>query len=225
MKNLATAAIIAASMSSAHVSAQTLTVSITNLMNGMNLTPALVAAHPSGTSLFAVGTAASPELEALAEGGATGGLETILDATTAVRGSTAGLTAPGVTAADVMLNTDATPTNTSLTILAMLVPTNDAFIALNIDIPTADGTYTYHINVYDAGTEANDELAANMPDPASTADTGATVGAAGTDANGMVHIHRGALGDTDGAAGNSDLDSTIHRWLNPGAVVTVTVVN
>ena len=43
------------------------------------------------------------------------------------------------------------------------------------------------------------------------------------DANTTVHIHRGALGDTDAAAGVSDLDSRVHRWLNPVIRVTITV--
>lgn len=43
----------------------------------------------------------------------------------------------------------------------------------------------------------------------------------GTD--GPVHIHRNVLGDTSDTAGASDLDSRIHRWLNPVARVTITV--
>ena len=40
---------------------------------------------------------------------------------------------------------------------------------------------------------------------------------------GNVHIHRNALGDSDPTGGASDLDSSIHRWLNPVARVVVTV--
>jgi hypothetical protein len=114
----------------------------------------------------------------------------------------------------------------------MLLPTNDAFAGLNaIEIPTVPGTYVFDVPAYDAGTEANDELitgggapgAAGIPaDPGGLAGTGGT-GAAGTDANPNVHIHRGSLGDTDAAAGNSDLDSRVHRWLNPVVRVTITV--
>jgi len=43
----------------------------------------------------------------------------------------------------------------------------------------------------------------------------------GTD--GPVHIHRNTLGDTSATAGASDLDSTVHRWLNPVAKVTIVV--
>lgn len=40
---------------------------------------------------------------------------------------------------------------------------------------------------------------------------------------GIVHIHRNVLGDTDNTAGVSDLDATVHRWLNPVARITVIV--
>ena len=43
------------------------------------------------------------------------------------------------------------------------------------------------------------------------------------DANSNVHIHRNTLGDTDPTGGVSDLDSTVHRWLNPVVRVVVTV--
>ncbi|MFT6270723.1 MAG: hypothetical protein ACJAVV_003562 [Alphaproteobacteria bacterium] len=43
----------------------------------------------------------------------------------------------------------------------------------------------------------------------------------GTD--GPVHIHRNTLGDTSASAGSSDLNSTVHRWLNPVAKVTIVV--
>ncbi|MEJ2742738.1 MAG: spondin domain-containing protein [Gammaproteobacteria bacterium] len=43
----------------------------------------------------------------------------------------------------------------------------------------------------------------------------------GTD--GPVHIHRNVLGDTNASGGISDLDATVHRWLNPVARITITV--
>ncbi|MFK7887567.1 MAG: spondin domain-containing protein [Gammaproteobacteria bacterium] len=43
------------------------------------------------------------------------------------------------------------------------------------------------------------------------------------DREGLVHIHRNVLGDTDAAGGISDLDSRVHRWLNPVARLTITV--
>ena len=40
---------------------------------------------------------------------------------------------------------------------------------------------------------------------------------------GNVHIHRNTLGDANPAGGRSDLDATVHRWLNPVARLTVIV--
>lgn len=123
-------------------------------------------------------------------------------------------------------------TDSVLSVVAMLLPTNDAFAGLNsISIPTDPGTYVFNVPAYDAGTEANDELltgggapgVAGIPaDPGGLTGTGGT-GAAGADSNTNIHIHRNTLGDTDSAAGASDLDSRVHRWLNPVVRVVITV--
>jgi len=123
--------------------------------------------------------------------------------------------------------------NTHLSIVAMIFPTNDGFVGLDgLQVPTSAGTYTYYLNAYDAGTEANDEIldtsgcAVGMPGmpgaPGGDAGINGT-GVAGSDTNTTVHIHRGILGDTDPSGGKSDLDSTIHRWQNPVAKVVITV--
>lgn len=123
----------------------------------------------------------------------------------------------------------------------------------SIAIPTEPGTYTYNVNAYDAGTELNDELNSARTDvveagtgnalggyglpgvaggpaspvPLGVGGTGVAVQIAngevedGTD--GPVHIHRNVLGDTDDAGGASDLGSTVHRWLNPVARITIVV--
>lgn len=233
MKKSLCAAALAASLFAAPASQATdFNVEIINLTNGITYTPFLITAHPEGTSLFEVGQPASAEIQAMAEGGDISGLVTVAQSigATVVADPAGGLLAPAMsTNADV--NTDGT-SNVLLTVVAMLLPTNDAFAGLNsIAIPTDPGTYVYNLPAYDSGTEANDELltgggapgAPGMPaDPAGTAGSGGT-GAAGADANPNVHIHRGALGDTDATGGSSDLDSTIHRWLNPVARVVITV--
>ncbi len=209
-------------------------VQITNLSNGIFFTPFLVVAHPVGTSLFDVGQPASASLQAMAEGGDISGLSADAQAmgATVAENPAMGLLAPA-TSTNVDLNTDGT-SNDRLTVLAMLLPTNDAFAGLNaIAIPTTPGTYVYDVPAYDAGTEANDELlvagAGGAPSvPGMPGDPGGTTGmngtgAAGADANPNVHIHRGSLGDTDATGGTSDLDSRIHRWLNPVIRVVVTV--
>lgn len=207
-------------------------VRVENLTNGIYFTPILVAAHPAANGLFTTGQPASANLQAMAEGGDTSGLITDLQGLGAtISDNPAGGLLTPASSANVDLNTDGT-TNTHLSIVAMLLPTNDAFAGLNaIEIPTTPGTYSYDVAAYDAGTEANDELitgggapgAAGIPaDPGGLSGMGGT-GAAAADANPNVHIHRNTLGDTDNAAGVSDLDSRVHRWLNPVIRVVVTV--
>lgn len=213
-----------------------ISVKITNLTHGIHFTPLLVAAHDNSTDIFDVGGTSSANLQAMAEGGAIGGLEVdMIDAgATYAANPAAGLLAPGQ---DVTTMLDPTGTdNDFLSVVAMLLPTNDAFVGLDsVAIPTEAGTYTFYLNAYDAGTEANDELlnpgaggapgVAGIPAaPGGDAGTGGT-GAAGVDSNLMIHVHRGVLGDTDAAGGNSDLDSRIHRWLNPVAKVELTISN
>lgn len=233
MKKSLSAALLAVSFVAAPAAnAVDFDVQITNLSNSIYFTPLLVAAHPAGNNLFTVGQPASANLQAMAEGGDTSGLladVTALGATN-VDNPAAGLLNPA-TSVSFNMNTDGT-SNDRLSIVAMLLPTNDGFAGLNaVEIPTATGTYTFDVPAYDAGTEANDELitgggapgVAGIPaDPGGLAGTGGS-GAAGADANPNVHIHRGTLGDTDAAAGTSDLDSRVHRWLNPVIRVTVTV--
>lgn len=233
MKVFLGAALVAASLFAGGVANATqFNVRIVNLTNGIWYTPFLVVAHPDGTGLFTVGQPASASLQAMAEGGDIAGLVADVQALGAtIAENPAGGLLPPAMDANVDLNTDGTA-NTLLSVVAMLLPTNDAFAGLNsVTIPTDPGTYVFDLPAYDAGTEANDELitgggapgAAGIPaDPGGFSGTGGT-GAAGTDANTSVHIHRNTLGDTDGAAGASDLDSRVHRWLNPVVRVVVTV--
>jgi len=207
-------------------------VSITNLTNGIFFTPFLVAAHPAGMNLFIGGQPASASLQAMAEGGDISLLMADLTAAgaTIAANPAGGLLAPGMST-NVDMNTDGT-SNDALSVVAMLLPTNDAFAGLNsINIPMAAGTYEFLLPAFDAGTEANDELitgggapgVSGIPaDPGALTGTGGT-GAATTDANTTVHIHRNTLGDTDATGGISDLDSRVHRWLNPVIRVVVTV--
>jgi hypothetical protein len=114
----------------------------------------------------------------------------------------------------------------------MMLPTNDGFIGLDgWEIPAEVGTYTIYLNGYDAGTEVNDEIIDTVNGgaddgipaaPGMDAGTGAS-GVTDMEANQTVHIHRGNTGDTSLTAGISDVDSRIHRWLNPVAKVVVTV--
>lgn len=203
-------------------------VSITNLTQGIYFTPLLVTAHTSDSHLFEVGKAASPALQAMAEGGAIADLVAIADGLSAVSAANpaAGLLAPS---SYTMVSDLDTGSNNVLTIAAMMLPTNDGFVGKDSwAIPSETGTYTFYMNGYDAGTEANDEIvngggASGIPaNPGANGGTGGS-GVSSSSANSNIHIHPGNVGDSDISGGVSDLDSRIHRWLNPVAKVVVTV--
>jgi hypothetical protein len=126
--------------------------------------------------------------------------------------------------------------NTHLSLVAMLLPTNDAFVGLDsFPIPKKRGTHVFYLPAYDAGTEMNDEVPSigspldcftGQPgypvDPLGNTGVGGT-GVVKIQANDRVHIHRGNLGDADLTGGISDLDSRVHRWLNPVVKLTIVV--
>lgn len=210
-----------------------ITVDITNLTQGIAFTPFIVSAHDDSVHFFNVGESASTALQAMAEGGDLSGLVAQADAAGAVTltNPAAGLLMPGATiTTDSIANGDMN----KLSIAAMLLPTNDGFAALNgWTIPAEPGDYIVYLNAYDAGTEANDEIvvggAGGAPGtpgiPANPVGFGGenATGVTSSEINGTVHIHRGNLGDTDPTGGVSDVDSRIHRWLNPVLKVVVHV--
>ena len=211
--------------------AQDLGIEITNLTQGIYFTPLLVSAHNNSTQLFKPGDAASANLQAMAEGGDISGLATDLTNAGAdtIENPAGGLLAPGAST-HTMINSNSGNTHLSLT--AMMLPTNDGFVGLNaLEIPTIAGRYTYYLNAYDAGTEVNNEIVNGAGTPGELgipADPGGAAGNSGSgitqnETNTTVHIHRGNLGDTDSQGGASDLDSTVHRWLNPVAKLVITV--
>jgi len=227
MKKLITGLLVAGGLSSSIAMAdRSATIEITNISNALYYTPLLISAHNKRTHIFTPGIAASASLQAMAEGGDISGLMTDLSSIGAnnVANPAAGLLAPG---ASTIATLEMTKRNRYLSIAAMLLPTNDGFVGLDAyKIPKKEGSYTVYLNGYDAGTEANDEIingagapgSAGIPaDPGGNSGTGAS-GVTGADHNSSVHIHRGIVGGV-----NSDLDSTVHRWINPVAKVVITV--
>ena len=218
---------------SSQVQAQDLSITVTNLTQGLHFTPLITSAHTSDNHIFMVGTAASPELQTMAEGGDISGLLTMLSNADANSNDNpaGGLLAPGTSTTYALTNDI---DNTHLSMTAMVLPSNDGFVGLDSwEIPTEAGTYTIMLNAYDAGTEANNELiiggAGGAPGvlgipaaPSEGSGTGGT-GVTDTESNTMIHIHRGTIGDDDMDGGTSDLNNSIHRWLNPVAKLTVTI--
>jgi Spondin_N len=223
----------AALLSSVPAFAASYKVEIQNLTQGIYFAPLVVATHSADAVLFKAGMPASMSLQKLAEGADNTGL--VGDLTTAgamiMQNPAGGLLAPGAKAmVDLGMQDMA---HAQLSIIGMIVPSNDGFVTLHkLNLPTVPGTYTYMVNAYDAGTEANDEIRGGgapgvpglpVPPPLDAkVGTGGT-GIVGAAVEGFVHIHRGVIGDTSMTGGGSDLNSASQRWLNPVGRVTVTV--
>lgn len=178
-------------------------VTITNITRGQVFTPVLVATHKKGVKLFTEGEPASDELEYLAEGGATGPLAELLEANHRVGDVAVSEGGPFGPGASVKVQIPASRRYNRLSLASMLAITNDGIIALN-GVSAKPGTYVSP--VYDAGTEVNDELAANIPGPGGE-------GFNPADGEGFVHIHAGFHGIGDLPA--EELD-----WRNPAAKIT-----
>jgi len=185
-------------------------VTVTNLTRGETFTPIMVATHTKGTHVFKLGKAASPELAAIAEGGDFGPLSTqLMGSGVAYDVATNGaLLAPG----------DSTTIMVKMakhfdrvTVTSMLIPTNDAFVAVNgVKGPKKNHHKVVMSPTYDAGSEANDELCANMPGPV----CGGEGGSPNAGGEGYVHIHAGIHG-----IGN--LSSADFDWRNPSARIVI----
>jgi hypothetical protein len=185
-------------------------VTVTNVTRGQSFTPILMATHGEGVRLYRLGDAASPELAALAEGGATQPLADLLAANPQVShiATSQGLLGPGHS---VTVRIAAEKGAKRLSMAAMLVPTNDGFFALNgVDLPKGNEPAVSFSPIFDAGSEPNDELCINIPGPA----CGGIGGSPEAGGEGYVHVHAGIHGIGDLAPAEYD-------WRNPGAMIVV----
>ncbi len=106
-----------------------------------------------------------------------------------------------------------------LSAASMLVNTNDAFVGesgLSLKSLAVGDTFVMNMNVWDSGTELNDELAATIPGPAGGGEGFNSV----RNDNDVVSFHSGVISQDDGLT--TSALSTNHRFLNPGARITIT---
>ena len=189
-------------------------VRVTNMTNAQRFTPVLAATHTPRAHLFRPGTAATPELRALAENGDTGPLTSLLTGLpAAVRevGSTAGLLTRG---ASVTFKISGGGGFDLLSIASMLIPTNDAFVGLETTLPDAGETKVVYAYAYDAGTEQNDELCSSIPGPSFSECGGPGGGAHVGNGEGVVVVH-------SGIHGVGDFLPHLRDWRNPVARITI----
>jgi len=188
-------------------------VTITNLTYSISFTPILVASQRRPVSIFAAGTPASDDLSAIAEGGDVGPMTTTLnhDADVVDVQNSGGLLGPGESVTVIVSGERGAK---YISVASMMLPTNDGFIGLNSVEVSRRGEMSFYSPAYDAGSEANDELCANIPGP-TCGGSGPSPGSDNPGDENYVHIHRGIHGIGDLAADRYD-------WRNPVARITVT---
>jgi len=204
-------------------------VRVTNLAgtDGTLITPVVVATTNGVYDQFDVGSAASPNIERLAEDGTTGPR---IDAALASGGvgeaqaTAGGPLAPGESRVLTFYADPSDPLTQYLSYASMVIPSNDAFVGnddpTQLDLFDQDGNLVRRVgesafvvtgeNVYDAGTEVNDEIPENTAALAqSSPDTGVTE-------NGVIRQH-------EGFQGSDRLGGTIGNILTarPGADFTL----
>lgn len=192
---------------------------------GQPFTPALVSTHKGNDGLFTVGKTASFGLKEIAENGNLDPMLTRLgddlDFADVVVGfgSVAAPILPGET---VTFEIEAGPPFNFLSWASMLICTNDGFTGVDtLKLPDRVGeSVSAHTQGYDAGTEDNTELFADIVPPCGslTGQDNMDQGTGSSDPTlaegGVIHHHAGILGV-------GDLDPEINDWDNPVARITV----
>ncbi len=195
-------------------------VTVTNLTNAQPLSPVAVIAHVEGYSVFSVGTPATVGLEDLAEGGDNTALLAEADADTNVVATASGAAPIGPAGFEAIAFEILESELPGLLVSTgtMLVNTNDAITMLNaasVENLAVGESLTMRTIAYDAGTEANTELADHIPGPAGG---GEGFNAKRDDVD-AVAMHVGVVGQNGGFPASS-LDGQ-HRFDNPVAQVRI----
>ena len=189
--------------------ADTYELTVTNLTRGESFTPRIAFVHTGGNA-FTVGQPAIEQLAIIAESGNVAPMMTLLETAPEVVTNIVvmdGLLAPGATET---ITVEGNPGD-KVSLLNMLIPSNDAFLAVDaVELPTM-GSVTVDALVYDAGSEPNDELCANIPGPT----CGGEGDSPNVDGEGYIHIHAGIHGI-------GDLMASDYDWRNPGARIVIT---
>lgn len=189
-------------------------VTVKNLTNAQPMSPVAIAMYDEG-NVWQIGESASEALEVLAESG--DNTDLLADTRFSTTASGEGVLMPGNSETITVTQVDAMPM--LLSVVTMLVNTNDAFTGANaVDISTMEvgEIYSFNVGSYDAGTENNNELMADIPGPAAG---GEGYNAERDDVN-VVTMHPGVVTKDDGLS-NSVL-SFAHRWDNPTLNITIT---
>jgi hypothetical protein len=172
--------------------------------------PPLLATHMPSVGMFRVGSYATDALALLAEDGDRSGLLDALGSSPKVRDA-------AVADAPIGPGGSATWTITAgkkfkrLSAVFMLVNTNDAFSGVDRILLPEGGSESWYLATYDAGSEANTELAEHIPGPCCGSP------GMGEDERLRIRMH-------EGITGVGDLDPADYGWEDPAAMLTITRV-
>ena len=185
-------------------------VTLANITQGQIFSPPIVVTHDSANYLWKTGMAATTALEAIAEGGDTSQLAAL-----SVIDQSFPKSAPVMPGDDTTWSVEvADGQMPGFSIATMLINTNDAFAGItgyDLSMLAVDGTMSKLLNVYDAGTESNDEI--NMP---GMGNEGFNADRMGDDDR--VHVHAGVL--TQHELSTSLLKAE-HKFDNPVAKLVI----
>jgi len=200
------------------------TVTLQNLAPGQPLSPPVVATHSPHWSLQRVGAPASAEIEAIAENGDQSSAVALLSGkrkVTDVVDVGAPLTPAGVVIGDFTDTVELTiggRKRDRLSLASMLICTNDGFVGADRLALPRNGSVTYYAFAYDAGTEANSELSADIVDACSA--LGPVVIGGDDDGNSNDGHTDGVVAPHPGIDGVGDLMAA-HGWDGPVLKVTI----
>ena len=198
------------------------TVTITNQTHGQLFSPPLVFSHKKKVTFFETGQPASFEVSSVAEGGDTSFLSDLMVRTTGVLDVSKIEPPPMQPGETRSLTLLAGGGFNRISVIAMLNPTNDGFWAIQgVRIPDNNKPLVLHANAYDAGSEPNDELCANIAGPICAVINGSednlVVGEGKSPTLGgedFIHVH-------GGIHGIGDLPPIEFDWKNPVAKITI----
>lgn len=193
-------------------------ITVENLTDAQYLTPPNWAVHSAAADVYQVGQPASAGVQAVAENGGVAVLAAelagALDATglgISGVGDVGGPIAPGAS-----VTFTATGDAERLSIVSMIICTNDGFTGLDSrPVPGHGESLSYLVRGYDAGTEFNSEVRADLV-PAPFCGEGPGSGESNPELaeGGVVRPHRTLVGI-------GDLDPALD-WAGPVARITVT---
>ncbi len=192
-------------------------ITVTNLSANQPLSPLAALLHDGDYKAWSIGGVASSGLEVLAEGGDNSTF--ISDDASMLMTSASGSEPVGPGASDTLTVTADLASVMQITLASMLVNTNDAFTGttgLDVSTLAVGDSMKQTLPIYDAGTEANDELAGTIPGPA---DGGEGFNAIRDDVD-FVARHPGVVSQDDGYS--SSVLNGSHRFDSPIAKLVVT---